>query len=293
MKFTALPSTCGTSRSSGFATTATTALLISLALLFLAASAQAQHLVYVVTFQQQFGTVDLTTGAFHQIGPLTPEGQANLVWGPHRNLLSITFSGNLESINPRTGVTRVIGATGLGYNTFELAEVDGRLYATDLSNNLYRVNATTGAATLVRPSGIPPDPSVPFTNNPDGTINLCDEALYGFAGQLYATFDAFTLDPNSLAITPVIGAELYRIDPMTGEATPVAPTAMNLGSSFALDGKFYGFKWVTTAVTDAGPQMISELMRVDLETGDTTFLKTMDAAASGILGAAPVRLNRW
>src|ERR1700691_5052855 len=66
-----------------------------------AASDKADPLVYVVTAPvdlagttAQFGTVDLATGAFHQIGPYTPEPEANLVPGPHGELLSLTFSGN-------------------------------------------------------------------------------------------------------------------------------------------------------------------------------------------------------
>jgi len=40
-------------------------LILSLALFLFAASASADSLVYVVTDSQQFGTVDINTGAFH------------------------------------------------------------------------------------------------------------------------------------------------------------------------------------------------------------------------------------
>jgi hypothetical protein len=43
---------------------------------------------------------------------------------------------------------------------------------------------------------MPPDPHVPFTVNPDGTINLCDEVLNGVGGTLYATFHSVTLNPT-------------------------------------------------------------------------------------------------
>src|ERR1700686_4071270 len=87
-------------------------LIFSLALVLLPASASAS-LVYVVTGGQQFGTVDLATGLFHQIGPNTPEGEGGLVPGPNGSLLTLTLSGNLDSINPATGVTSVVGPTGL------------------------------------------------------------------------------------------------------------------------------------------------------------------------------------
>jgi hypothetical protein len=93
-------------------------LIISLAIVLLTVPASAGPLVCVITQNQQFGTqqfgtVDLGTGAFHQIGPYAPEGESGLVAGPNGSLLTLTYSGNLDSINPATGSTSVIGATGL------------------------------------------------------------------------------------------------------------------------------------------------------------------------------------
>lgn len=160
-------------------------LICSFAFTLFAASASAGSLVYVVTDSQQFGTVDLNTGAFHQIGSDTPGQQFNLVPGPNGSLYSLTLSGNLESINTATGATTVIGATGFGaFNVGDLAEVGGMLYATDGNNNLYTVNATTGAAHLIGPTGIPAFAAPP---------TLGDESLYAVGGKLYETFDNFNL----------------------------------------------------------------------------------------------------
>ncbi|MGI8745388.1 MAG: hypothetical protein ACR2NN_23005, partial [Bryobacteraceae bacterium] len=134
-------------------------LMILLALILLSASADASPLVYVLTGSQQFGTVDLGTGAFHQIGPNTPEGSDGLAPGPNGSLLTLTFSGNLDSINTATGVTSVIGPTGLGdcispaspcgpTSANNLVKFGGTLYATDLANNLYTVDPLTGGAKL-------------------------------------------------------------------------------------------------------------------------------------------------
>ena len=102
-----------------------------------------------------------------------------------------SLSGNLVSINPDNGVTTVIAPTGLrslpgnaGSFAFHLAEAAGKLYLTDFDNNLYHVNASTGHARLIVPTGIPPDPAVPFTFNADGTVNLCGETLYGVGDKL-------------------------------------------------------------------------------------------------------------
>lgn len=249
--------------------------------------------VYVVTSNNQFGVVNLTTGAFHQIGPDTPEGQANLVWW-HGSLLSLTFSGELEKINPATGETSDIGPTGLGGNAIDLGEVRGKLYATDFSNNIYSVNPDTGEATFLRATGLSPIPAVPPVN-PDGTVNLFDESLYGTTGKLYATFDAFTINPTTLVQTPddCCGPTLYQIDPSTGVATAIGPTKLNLGSTVEVNGEFYAFRWVATGFTDFEPEIHSQLLRLDLRTGNTTPVENaggpifVDAAAGGIGGAAP------
>ena len=64
-------------------------------------SFNADPVAYVVTGYQQFGTIDLKTGVFHQIGPPTPEGQSNLVPGPEGRLYSLTYSR--QSGNDRSG----------------------------------------------------------------------------------------------------------------------------------------------------------------------------------------------
>src|ERR1017187_9805827 len=49
-------------------------IIVSLALVLFTVPASAGTLVYVVNGFQQFGTIDLASGAFSQIGPNTPEG---------------------------------------------------------------------------------------------------------------------------------------------------------------------------------------------------------------------------
>jgi len=275
-------------------------LISSLALALGAAPPLDPLLVYVITFNNQFGVVNLATGAFHQIGPVTPEPEASLVWW-NGSLLSLTVSGELEKINPVTGETSDIGPTGLGFNAIDLAEVHGKLYATDFSNNIYSVNPGTGEATFLRATGMPPIPIVPFSVNSDGTVNLFDESFYGAAGKLYATFDAFTIDPITLVETPdsCCRPTLYQIDPSTGDATAIGPTKLGLGSSLELNGEFYAFRWAPagcdpcTPAADFTPLIRSQLFKLDLRTGTATPARNaagpifVDAAAGGIIGAAP------
>lgn len=271
---------------------ATFTLALFLAVACFPALARAQKLAYVVTSNQQFGVVNLQTGAFQPIGPGIPEPMANLVWHDG-NLYSLSLiTASLVKIDPATGATTFIGPTGLGAFAFDLAEARGILYATDLSNNIYTVNPDTGAATLLRATGIPPDLIYPFTTNPDGTIELCDEAFYGFADHLFAIYDEFTLDPGTLAVTPVTAAKLYEIDPSSGVAAAIAPVPLNIGSMVEVNGRFYGFRWMTLSFGAFGPQIQSQLVSIDVSNGNVTALRNIDVAAGGILGAAPARSAR-
>jgi hypothetical protein len=265
-----------------------------------AASVSAAPFVYVVTGSQQFGLVDLANGRFHTIGNPTPDTMSNLVW-EDGDLYSLTASGSdvgsLAKINTRTGEVTDVGPTGLGFNAFSLAEVRGKLYLTDFSNNLYTVNRETGEATPVSATGMPPDPNVPFTFNNDGTFNLCDEGFYGIGGELYATFDSFAIDPAKTPPTIAhvfVSPALYRINPHTGTASYVAETDLKLTSLVDVDGKAYAFEGVLDGFdqTYNFPVAHSELMRLDLANGKTVKLTDIDPSIGPIFGAAPIRGRR-
>src|SRR5277367_5529528 len=157
-------------------------LMLPLVLALFALSAGASPLLYVVTVTGQFGTLDAASGTFNQIGSTLSDPLGGLVAGTN-DLLGVSFSGNLESVDPTTGATTVVGATGLGYNALDTAGLNGIIYETDFSGNLYRINTSTGAATLIADTGIPAAPANP--------ADQCDEALFTANGDLYATFDAF------------------------------------------------------------------------------------------------------
>jgi hypothetical protein len=71
-------------------------------------------LIYAITIGFQFGAIDLRSGAFLPIGPgLPPDVGDGLIQGPGRSLLSLGFEGNLTAIDPSTGLTSLVGSTGL------------------------------------------------------------------------------------------------------------------------------------------------------------------------------------
>lgn len=255
--------------------------------------------VYVVSLTAngpQFGAVNLANGKFYPIGPTSPVGLSSLIWW-RGELLSLAtsdpYAGYLVKINPANGEVTPIGPTGQGFNAFDLAEVRGKLYMTDFQNNLYSVNPFSGAATPITATGMPPDPNVPFTQNPDGTLNLCDESLYAVGGNLYATFDSFNVDLVTAAIDEnpedaTVSPALYRINPSTGKATRIGPTDLGVGATIELEGRFYALESPVTGVSGGLPVGPIELFELNLANGKTTFIRQIDPSVGPIFGAAPI-----
>lgn len=266
-------------------------LLGSLCFFLFQVPAGADPLVYVVsaglTGNGEFGTIDLRTGAYQQIGPGEPEGYFGLASGPNGSLITGTYAANLDSINQATGVPTRIGATGLGScvtasdvcgpNSFAaLGGFGGKIYATDFQNRLYTVNPLSGVATLLNSNtGIPAIPFIPTSTNPDGTINFYDEAIWSAGGKLYETFDATVFDLTSNSIVQiVIAPELYQIDPSTGAATVIGGTDAGIGAVVNAGG-------VTYALND----VMGQITTINLSSGKTTFVTNFDPAAGVIQGA--------
>ncbi|CAN5607032.1 hypothetical protein BH10ACI4_BH10ACI4_33670 [soil metagenome] len=251
---------------------------------FTTLAAHADPMAYFTNLYQQFGIVNLATGSYQTIGPGTPEAGAGLVPGAGGSLLTLTVSGNLDAIDPATGLQTVVGATGLGGQANTLAGLGGILYATDLANNLYTVNPLTGLASLVGPTGIPVVPAYPFTVNPDGTTNLFDETLYASGGKLYTTFDAFRLGTDG-TVTPVVTPNLWTIDTTTGAASVIAATSLQLLASVEIGGTFYTLHG---AFDEENPAGFSQSMTLDLTNGKTSFITNIDPAAGPIFALSPV-----
>jgi hypothetical protein len=253
-------------------------------------SAHSRLLVYVITNGLQFGAVDLRSGTFLPIGPgLPPDVGGGLVPGRDKSLLTLSFSGNLETIDPATGKTAVVGATGLGDcstptspcgpdSANVIGQLDDTYYATDFAQNLYAVNPRTGAAKLIGSTGIPAITFVPFSTNPDGSLNVYAESLFSAHGKLYANFATATLNPATFTSTPIIPGALYQINPKTGHARLVAPTDTNLTSTVNVNETIYAFDAAT-----------GQVVTLDVTSGLTKAVSDVDPAAGVIGGATPAR----
>jgi hypothetical protein len=250
-------------------------------------SASQSLLVYVITGSSQFGVVDLHSGTFLPIAPaLPPEVGGGLVQGHGNTLLTLGFSGNLIAIDPVTGMTSVVGRTGLddcttpaspcGPNSANaIGRFEGAFYATDFANNLYSLNPKSGVASLIGLTGIPALPFSPLSVNPDGSQNVFNETLFTARGKLYANFAA-AVRPQGGPPVVVIPPAIWEIDPNTGRAKWIAPTELGLTSIVNVKETIYAFSVRT-----------GQVVILDVSTGQTSAVSELDPAAGLIGGATP------
>lgn len=241
-----------------------------------------------------FGVADPATGGFAPIGvasALPPDLGHGLLPATGTSFLSLGLSGNLYAIEPRTGKASLVGATGLGdcttpespcgWNSANtVGYLAGQYYALDFSQNLYSLDSSTGAAKLIGPTGIPVVTIVPGSIDGGGKLNLYFESVFSFRGKLYTNFDESQLDLSTGSLTAVVPAALYEIDPRTGHATMIAPTAPGLLTIVNVNDTIYAF--------DA-PN--GRFLRLDVPTGQTRPVSDFDPAAGLVCGAAPAHPN--
>jgi hypothetical protein len=253
---------------------------------------EADPIVYTIGNNSQFGTMDVATGAFTKISDTPPIIQY-LANGPNNSLLTMSFDGNLGSINPGTGAFSVVGPTGFGdcsgpapanLSSCQLSfgQALGRYYATDFNNNLYTINPATGQAALVGRTGMPALTFVPGIPAADGSIDFYNSNLFEAGGKLYANYDAGHFqppaDPNSEPVFTVITApSLYQIDPITGLATRIGDTTFGGTTIANINGTIYSF--------DGNDSSIRTL---DVTTGLTTVIGHFDENVGLVSGVAAV-----
>jgi hypothetical protein len=263
-------------------------LALTLALTLSTVAAKATPVTYVLADSGQFGTVNLSTGSFTQIGATITVPTGGLVQGPSGNLISLGFDGTLNSINPITGLLTNIGPTGLGdcatpaspcglNSANTLGKVGSTIYATDLANKLYSINPATGAATLIGATGIPALPFIPHAlvpGDPDGSFYIYDESLFEFGGDLYANFDSGIFDPTTFTPTQFVAPELYKINTTTGLATSISPTVFGLEGITNVNGTIYAFDLP-----------IGAIVTLNLSDGSTNYVSDADPNA-GLVSSA-------
>jgi hypothetical protein len=184
-----------------------TALLTCMALL--AGPARADVIAYTGVLGGAFGTTDLNTGVFTQLGN---SGQTLAGMAVANTTLFATSyhvgDSILYSVSPTTGALTTIGLTGIDVDDF--GSTTGGMYAIATNADLYSINPVTGAATLV-----------------------------GATGLSFGEWRSLSTNSNALYFSN--GADLYTINTSTGAATLVGATGGPMeGAMVVEDNTLYG-----------------------------------------------------
>ena len=175
---------------------------------FLGSAAHAaDDLAYVFTKSNQFGVIDLKTGAFTQFSSTTvqPAGM-----GVANGSLYIGGENTsaLYTVDPENGNLTFIAYSGIKF--YDFGSTLSALYAIDANGNLYSVNPATAAATLIGPTGHAP------------------------------TGNTLALSVNSNSLYYAVNGNLYFLNTVTGQATLIGPIGVNgIGSMIYEDGLLY------------------------------------------------------
>lgn len=252
---------------------------------FLGVSAQARaDLIDVVSETHQFGTLDLSTGAFSSIGttPQSIDGMTNTNGG---TIYAVDSSSVLRTIDPHTGLTTAVNGTNPGTSIIEVAQrpSDGALFGMAFSNgNLFTIDKTTALAAQVGSS----THSVTWLN-----------IAFDGSGNLFLADAPGGRNTNS---------NLYGINTTTGAATLLGAigTGANLFNVDALlwhNGALYGFtdgthkiitiNTTTGAGTDTGVNWNSSALTNVFATAEASvpepssvILSCLTASLLGIVG---------
>ncbi len=169
---------------------------------------------YALAFDQTttpFGTIDLTTGAFTQIGSAFPDAADDIAVSPTGMVYAVLDSGSLITINTTTAAISVVGTLPAGVQSLAFRP-DGTLFGAT-TTSLYTLNPSTAAGTLLGSMG----------------LGGSDADNIRFDG---STLFVMTVDTNS---------RLYSLSQTSGAGTLIGPSGIDdvsLGAFFG--GVFYG-----------------------------------------------------
>jgi hypothetical protein len=186
------------------------------AILFPIQEAKADVVVYAGAYFEQYGTLDLNTGVFTQLGSPGDQTGFGELGG---KLYTGDVEGDTSSVNPANGSDTFIGTGGTTYDTF--GSTGTGLYAVSHPTGAnpfltYSVNPTTGVATLLGSTGQDINPN-------GGTAGLS-----AGSNTLYWTW---TSGPHSI---------LYSLNTTTGFANAIGDTDAIIGALVYVNGTLYG-----------------------------------------------------
>jgi hypothetical protein len=231
----------------------------ALALLLGGAGTAAASMVYVVGSGNEFGTLDLTTGAFTSIGTLNlPAGDSfnGMGFGADGNLYGLDNnlpSAELYRINTANAQVTAVGA--IGHSDHDAS--------TDASGKMYALSSDSNALfyTLQPPS---------TTTNDVGSTGITSTGLVAI------TADGSQLFAGAPGVTSFV--DLYSINLVTGSATRIGATGFDPGNGLFVQGTLYGFDPMSFAI-----------ITINTTTGKGTQVATYSLPNEDIIFASAVR----
>jgi hypothetical protein len=235
----------------------------------------AADMVYVATADNEFGTVNLTTGVFTQIGTLSLPANDfifGMGFGADGNLYgvdSISPNAELYRINTSTAQLTAVGA--LGHSAIDAT--------TDASGKMYAISQdANGLFYTLQP--------------PSTTTN--DVGLTGIQSTGLAAVTADGSELFTAAFNPSTGNyALYSVNQSTGNATEIGDTGFSPVNGLFVQGTLYGFDFATHAIitintaTGAGTQVAA----FNLPAGDSIFASATPADNIASVAPEPMSLT--
>jgi hypothetical protein len=169
---------------------------------------------YLGTGTGTFGTVDLGTGEFTELGA---NGEVLAGMGVANGRLFATnyrqVDGTLYRVDPATGALTAVGRSTIAYVLFG-STTSSELFAVGTDDDLYSIHPTTGVATRIGPTGL---------------------TGIGTSGSWYG------LSTNSATLYLSDALKLYKLDTITGTATLIGTTGgPELGAMLFENGVLWG-----------------------------------------------------
>jgi hypothetical protein len=230
-------------------------------------TANAGSVVYVAGSGNEFGTLNLTTGAFTDIGTLNLPANDNIFgmgFGSDGKLYGLDATlptANLYQINTSNADTTLIGPTNPAESAIDAtADASGKMYALSQDTNAIFYTMTPGTTgtttTVVGPTGI----------SSTGLMAVNSSGSQIFTG----------------AYDPMTGTtDLYSINPTTGVATLIGDTGFYIINGLFVNGTLYGFDDVTNAIVtiNTSTGVGTQVATYSLPSGDVIFASALQTTS--------------
>jgi hypothetical protein len=221
-----------------------------------AGPAKASGLVYVVGSGNEFGTINLTTGAFTQIGVLNLPGGDNIFgmgFGANGNLYALDSGANAELYQINTTNAQVTAIGAIGQSAIGAAsDASGKMYA--LTND--PINSSF--YTLQPPS---------TTTNNVGSTGIASQGLAA------VTADGSQFFTTGVGLNNNANYDLYSVNLSTGVATDIGDTGFYEIAGLFVGSTLYGFDDVTNAIVTINTTTgaATQVATYSLPNGDAIF----------------------